>query len=162
MSWAWTSTSERVKGMRHAAVLIRAQSAPQWAKLIQKGPTIIFTEFHQVFQRKHGFWKIIKILRYISNLSFTNQSILSASWNRSASFRFFALRSRTLQTMGPINFWSSIWIIIYISNHTTYRKNNNLEKCAGMGLNGFHIKSIIGTHCNWKNQNPGSPLGATC
>ena len=24
--------------------------------------------------------------------------------------------------------------------HTTYRKNNNLEKCAGMGLNGFHIK----------------------
>ena len=25
-------------------------------------------------------------------------------------------------------------------SHTTYRKNNNLEKCAGMGLNGFHIK----------------------
>ena len=24
--------------------------------------------------------------------------------------------------------------------HTTYRKNNNLEKCAGMGLNGFHIR----------------------
>ena len=45
--------------------------------------------------------------------------------------------------------------------HTTYRKNNKLEKCAGMGLNGFHIKLLIGTHCNWKNQNPGSPLGAT-
>ena len=40
--------------------------------------------------------------------------------------------------------------------HTTYRKNNNLEKWAVMGLNGFHIKWIIGTHCNWKNQNPGS------
>ena len=24
--------------------------------------------------------------------------------------------------------------------HTTYRKNNNLEKCAGMGLNGFQIR----------------------
>ena len=35
------------------------------------------------------------------------------------------------------------------------------QKCARMGLNGFHIKCIIGTHCNWKNQNPGSPLGAT-
>ena len=45
--------------------------------------------------------------------------------------------------------------------HTTYRKNNNLEKCVGIGLNGFHIKWIIGTHCNWKNQNPGSRFGAT-
>ena len=35
------------------------------------------------------------------------------------------------------------------------------QKCARMGLNGFHIKCIIGTHCNWRNQNPGSPLGAT-
>ena len=47
------------------------------------------------------------------------------------------------------------------SEHTTYRKNNNLEKCAGIGLNGFHIKWIIGSHFNWKNENPGSPLGAT-
>ena len=45
--------------------------------------------------------------------------------------------------------------------HTINRKNNNLEKCAGIGLNDFHIKWIIGTHCNWKNQNPGSRLGAT-
>ena len=45
--------------------------------------------------------------------------------------------------------------------HTTYRKNYSLEKCVGMGLNDFHIKWIIGTHCNWKNQNPGSPFGAT-
>ena len=44
---------------------------------------------------------------------------------------------------------------------TTNRKNNNLEKCAGMGLNGFYIKWIIGIHCNWKNQNPGNRLGAT-
>ena len=40
--------------------------------------------------------------------------------------------------------------------HTTYRKNNNLEKCAGMGLNGFYIQLLIGTRYNWKNQNPGS------
>ena len=49
----------------------------------------------------------------------------------------------------------SIWVITTKKNinmneqyHTTYRKNNNLEKCAGMGLNGFHIKLLIGTHCN--------------
>ena len=29
------------------------------------------------------------------------------------------------------------WMIPY---HTTYRKKNNLEKCAGMGLNGFQIR----------------------
>ena len=45
--------------------------------------------------------------------------------------------------------------------HTTYRKNNNLEKCAGMGLNGFQIRSTFGTQDTWKNENPGSPLGAT-
>ena len=56
---------------------------------------------------------------------------------------------------------ASLWNVLGGATHTTYRKNNNLEKGAGMGLNGFHIKLKIGTHCNWKNQNPGSPLGAT-
>ena len=49
----------------------------------------------------------------------------------------------------------SIWVITTKKNinmneqyHTTYRKNNNLEKCAGMGLNGFHTQCRIGTHCN--------------
>ena len=46
------------------------------------------------------------------------------------------------------------------ANHTTYSWNIKWQKCARMGLNGFHIKCIISTHCNWKNQNPGSPLGA--
>ena len=27
-------------------------------------------------------------------------------------------------------------------SHTTCRKNNNLEKCAGLGLNGFISKKI--------------------
>ena len=35
------------------------------------------------------------------------------------------------------------------------------QKCARMGLNGFHINCIIGTHCNRKNQNPGSPFETT-
>ena len=26
------------------------------------------------------------------------------------------------------------------AHQTTYRKNNNFEKCAGMGLNGFQIR----------------------
>ena len=48
-------------------------------------------------------------------------------------------------SLGALELASS-WIIgkvfthIFFSRHTTYRKNNNLEKCAGMGLNGFHIK----------------------
>ena len=33
--------------------------------------------------------------------------------------------------------------------------------CGGIGSNGFHIKWIIGTHGNWKNQNPGGCFGAT-
>ena len=34
----------------------------------------------------------------------------------------------------------AILATLYFMYHITYRKNNNLEKCAGMGLNGFHIK----------------------
>ena len=63
--------------------------------------------------------------------------------------------SITITFTGCLTLKRAFWI------HTIYRKNNNLEKCAGMGLNGFHIKWISGTHCNWKNQYPGSPLGAT-
>ena len=56
------------------------------------------------------------------------------------------------------NFYLSF---ILITLHTTYRKNNNLEKCAGMGLNGFQIRLTFGTQDNWKNENPGSRFGAT-
>ena len=45
---------------------------------------------------------------------------------------------------------TSKFIKIILMYLTTYRKKNNLEKCAGMGLNGFHMKWIIVTHCNWK------------
>ena len=86
-------------------------NGPNWFK---KGQQLYLQNSTKFFKGSMDFWEIIKILRYISNLSFTNQSTLSPTWNRSASFRFFALRSRTLQTMGPINFWSSIWIIIYL------------------------------------------------
>ena len=44
--------------------------------------------------------------------------------------------------------------------HSTYFWNIKWKKCACMGLNGFHIKWIIGTHRNWKNQNSGSRFGA--
>ena len=30
--------------------------------------------------------------------------------------------------------------LIMDPTHTTYRKNNNLEKCVGMGLNRFQIR----------------------
>ena len=38
-------------------------------------------------------------------------------------------------------------------SHTTYRKNNNLEKCAGLGLNGFIFKKI---HTNKWEEDPAS------
>ena len=49
----------------------------------------------------------------------------------------------------------------FVSKNSTYSWNIKWQKCACMGLNVFHIKWIIGIHCNWKNQNPGSPFGAT-
>ena len=37
-----------------------------------------------------------------------------------------------------------LFVLLTASNrhlrHSAYRKNNNIEKCAGIGLNGFHIK----------------------
>ena len=36
-----------------------------------------------------------------------------------------------------------------------------IKKCGGIGSNGFHIKWIIGTHGNWKNQNSVGLFGAT-
>ena len=36
-----------------------------------------------------------------------------------------------------------------------------LEKCGRPDLNAFHLKWIIGTHRNWKNQNNGGRFGAT-
>ena len=45
--------------------------------------------------------------------------------------------------------------------HTTYSWNIKWQKCARMGLNGFHIRKVFGTQDNWKNENPGSPFGAT-
>ena len=41
-------------------------------------------------------------------------------------------------------------------SHSSYSWNIKWQKCARMGLNAFLIEWIIGTHCNWKNQNPGS------
>ena len=55
--------------------------------------------------------------------------------------------------------FSFFWLVIW--RHSAYSWNIKWQKCARMGLNSFHIKWMIGTHCNWKNQNPGSPLGAT-
>ena len=39
--------------------------------------------------------------------------------------------------------------------HGSYKWIIMLEKYGRPDLNGFHLKWIIGTHGNWKNQNPG-------
>ena len=43
----------------------------------------------------------------------------------------------------------------------SYRLNIMLEKWGRPDLNVFHLKWVIGTHDNWKNQNPGSSFEAT-
>ena len=42
--------------------------------------------------------------------------------------------------------------------HSTYSLNINCQKCARIGLNGFDIKWIIGTHCNWKKSKSCEPF----
>ena len=42
--------------------------------------------------------------------------------------------------------------------HTIYRKNNNLEKCAGIGLDGFISKKINKNHYIKAKKDPGSCL----
>ena len=42
------------------------------------------------------------------------------------------------------------------------RLNYCTSKSGGICSYGFHIKWIIGTQGNWKNQNPGGRFGATC
>ena len=55
----------------------------------------------------------------------------------------------------PLSRHSTTWRASY---HSAYSWNIKWQKCAHIGLNGFHIKWIIGIHCNWKNQNPGSRM----
>ena len=40
------------------------------------------------------------------------------------------------------------------------RINHYVQKIGGIGLDGIHLKWIIGTDGNWKNQNPGGSFGA--
>ena len=50
---------------------------------------------------------------------------------------------------------SANWIVL----HTTYKQNNNHEKCAGIGLNGFIFKWINKKYYINEKKNPGSHLG---
>ena len=44
-------------------------------------------------------------------------------------------------------------------SHTTYRKNINLEKCAGLGLNGFIPKKI---NTKKREEDPASSYDVAC
>ena len=46
--------------------------------------------------------------------------------------------------------------------HTLPKNKLICPKMGGLSLNGIQLKWIIGTHSNWKNQNPWSRFGATC
>jgi hypothetical protein len=41
---------------------------------------------------------------------------------------------------------------------TTPKNNLLYESKKGLGINRIKLKWIIGTHGNWKNQNPGVPF----
>ena len=46
---------------------------------------------------------------------------------------------------------------------TTYRQNNNHEKCAGIGLNGSYLKNKQKKHIIlMRKKDPGSRLGFAC
>ena len=51
-----------------------------------------------------------------------------ALWNGAYNIGLYSLSTLLLGVCQGV-----IW-------HTNYRKNNNLEKCAGIGLNGFQIR----------------------
>jgi hypothetical protein len=53
-------------------------------------------------------------------------------------------------------------LLLILLGHTTYRKNNNHEKCEGIGLNGFIFKQINKKYCINEKKDPGSRLGFAC
>ena len=70
----------------------------------------------------------------------------------------FLYYTAILETIQDFNFKSGIQTK---HPHSTYSWNIEWQKCVRMGLNSFHIKWMISTLCNSKNQNPGSCFGAT-
>ena len=65
------------------------------------------------------------------------------------------------------NTGETLWIpnakTLYVlkGNHTTYRRDIKLQKCARMRLIGFHINKYSASRTIEKNENPGSRFGAT-
>ena len=59
-------------------------------------------------------------------------------------------------------FWDFEVALFVESTHTTYRKNNNHEKCAGIGLNGFISKNINEKYYIKVKKEPGSRLEVAC
>ena len=55
---------------------------------------------------------------------------------------------------------SFVYSLGYNLSHSDYDWIIMLQKCGGIGSYRFHIKWMIGTHGNWKNQNPGGRFGA--
>ena len=57
-----------------------------------------------------------------------------------------------------------IWKILLGQTAMTFNSphpeiNYYVQRIEGLGLNGIELKWIIGTHGNWKNQNPGGQIG---
>ena len=61
---------------------------------------------------------------------------------------------------GLMSKWGKVSLRKLKLYHDNYKWMIMLEKCGLPDLTVSHLIWIIGTHCNWKNQNPGSHFGA--
>ena len=77
---------------------------------------------------------------------FTLQSAITAQWLKCpvSMLSFFPRFQNNPKTLSNFTI------------HTTYRKNNNNEKCVGIGLNGLILKKNI---VLMRKNDPGSSLG---
>ena len=84
-----------------------------------------------------------------STFNASKQIVLAFSW---CKFWLLIDHLLSLWIFVYVLFSASVWgyfgtlLFRHVTIHTTHSWNIKWQKCAHMGLNGFHIKCIIGTH----------------
>ena len=99
--------------------------------------------------------RILSMFRPHTNLKKTSQLCLNL-WNYITLGCFGTFLNHLLHTDIFHYVVSSSYLI-----HGSYKWIVMLKECGRPDLNVFYLKWIIGTHGNWKNQNPGGRFGAT-
>ena len=113
--------------------------------------TILATPFHQLRRMNIRNCMITsKIRRLLSKLKEVGAKEALSTLMKMIRW-ITTLKVRTLSLLTKF---------MFIPHHLG--KNWYDEKCRSFVLNGIHLKWIIGTNSNWKNQNPRNHFGATC